>query len=49
VTMLPNHVGDDAAGATRSQHDVDVESCWRQCYRVMLEMALTGCFGCGAM
>jgi hypothetical protein len=40
VTMLPSHVGDDVAEATWPWHDVDVESYWRQCYRVMLATML---------
>jgi hypothetical protein len=39
VTMLPSHAGDGTAGVTWLQRDVDVESCWRQCCRVMLAVA----------
>jgi hypothetical protein len=42
VTMLLSHGGDDTVGVTWPQHDVDVESWWRQCYRVMLAMTLLG-------
>jgi hypothetical protein len=40
VTMLPSHAGDDATEATWSWRDVEDESCWRQCYRVLLLLAL---------
>jgi hypothetical protein len=32
TTMLPCHAGDGVAKVTWSWRDVDVESCWRQCY-----------------
>jgi hypothetical protein len=38
--MLLSHASDDAARATWPQRDVDVESCWRQSFRVMMAMAL---------
>jgi hypothetical protein len=41
VTMLSSHASDGAVEATWPQHDVDVESCWQQCYRVMLAMVLS--------
>jgi hypothetical protein len=40
VTMLPNHASDSVAEATWLLHNVDAESCWRQCCRVMLSMML---------
>jgi hypothetical protein len=40
VTVLPSHAGDDAVKATWPWRDVDVESCWRWCYQVMLAMVL---------
>jgi hypothetical protein len=40
ATILPNHGRDDAAKSTWPRCDVDVESCWQQCCRVMLTMAL---------
>jgi hypothetical protein len=40
ATMLLNHGRDDAAKSTWPRCDVDVESCWQQCCRVMLTMAL---------
>jgi hypothetical protein len=43
VTVLPSHVGDDAAEATWSRHDVDAESCWRQRYRGNLATARCRC------
>jgi hypothetical protein len=39
-TMLSSHAGDGATGATWPQCNIDVESCWRKCYRVMLVMPL---------
>jgi hypothetical protein len=42
VTVMSSHAGDDAVGVTWLWHDVDDESCWRRCYRVMLAMALPG-------
>jgi hypothetical protein len=38
--MLSSHVGNDATEATWPGHDVDNESCWRQCCRVMLAIML---------
>jgi hypothetical protein len=35
ATVLLSHVGDGATEAIWPWHDVDAESCWRQCYRVM--------------
>jgi hypothetical protein len=49
ATVLPSYAGDDAAGVTWSQRDVEVESCWQRCYRVMLAMTLPGRLGCDAM
>jgi hypothetical protein len=40
-TMLPSHVGNDVAGVTWSWRDLDIESCWRQCCRVMLTTVLS--------
>jgi hypothetical protein len=40
--MPPSHAGDGAIGATWPRRDVDVETCWRQCCRVMLAMVLPG-------
>jgi hypothetical protein len=40
ATMLLSHAGDDAVDTTWPRHDVDAESCWPQCCRVMLAMAL---------
>jgi hypothetical protein len=40
VTVLLSHAGDGVAEVTWPQRDVDVESCWRRCYRVMLLMVL---------
>jgi hypothetical protein len=36
ATVLPSHTSDGTTEATWPRHDVDVESCWRQWYRVML-------------
>jgi hypothetical protein len=38
--MLSSHDSDSAAEATGPRRDVDVESLWRQCCRVMLAMML---------
>jgi hypothetical protein len=38
--VLLSHAGDAATEVTWPQHDVDGESCWRQCCRVMLATAL---------
>jgi hypothetical protein len=40
TTVLSSHAGDGTTGATWSRRDVDAESCWRRCYRVMLVTAL---------
>jgi hypothetical protein len=40
TTVLLGHAGDGTIGVTWSWHDVDAESCWRRCYRVMLVTAL---------
>jgi hypothetical protein len=40
VTMLPSHAGDDAAEVAWPWCDVDAESCWQQCYGVMLATTL---------
>jgi hypothetical protein len=45
VIMLLSHAGDDAVGATWPRHDVDAESCWRQCCQVMLAMTMLGQLG----
>jgi hypothetical protein len=37
---LSSHAGDGAARTTWPLHDVDAESYWQQCYRVMLAMAV---------
>jgi hypothetical protein len=42
ATLLSSHAGDGAARATSPRRDVDAESCWRQCYRVMLATVLPG-------
>jgi hypothetical protein len=39
-TVLLSHAGDSATEATWPRRDVDVESCWRQCYKVILEIAV---------
>jgi hypothetical protein len=49
VIILPSHAGDDAVEATWPRHDVGVESCLRQCYQVMLAMALSRRLGHGEM
>jgi hypothetical protein len=49
VTMMSSHPGDGAAKATWLWSDVEVESCWRQYYRVILAMALLGRLGRGVM
>jgi hypothetical protein len=41
ATMLSSHAGDGAAEMTWSWRNVDAESFWRQCYRVMLTMVLS--------
>jgi hypothetical protein len=40
ATTLSSHASNGVVEVTCPQHDVNVESCWRQCYRVMLAMAL---------
>jgi hypothetical protein len=40
VTMLLSRAGDGAAEMTWPRRIVDVKSYWRQCYRVMMAMAL---------
>jgi hypothetical protein len=40
ATMLPSHAGDGTVEVTWPRRDVDVESCWRQCYQVMLATML---------
>jgi hypothetical protein len=40
TTMLSSHAGDGIARVTWPRHEVDVESCWRQCYRDMLATML---------
>jgi hypothetical protein len=40
ATMLLSHVGDVATGVIWSRCDVDAESCWQQCCRVMLTTVL---------
>jgi hypothetical protein len=37
--VLPSHAGDGVAEAAWPWSDVDAESCWRQCCRVMLVIA----------
>jgi hypothetical protein len=39
-TVLSGHAGDGAAGVTWLWCDVDIESYWRWCCRVMLSMML---------
>jgi hypothetical protein len=38
--VLPSHASDGADGATWPWSDVDIESCWRQCCRVLLVISL---------
>jgi hypothetical protein len=45
ATMLLSHDNDDAAGATWLWPNVEVESCLRQCYQVMLVTPLPGRLG----
>jgi hypothetical protein len=56
VTALPSpaikmlsRAGDDVAEVTWLRHDVHVESCWRQSYRVMLATTQLGRLGRGTM
>jgi hypothetical protein len=39
--MLLSHAGDSAAETTWLRRDINAESCWRQCCRVMLASALS--------
>jgi hypothetical protein len=47
VTMLSSHAIDGTARAIWPPRDVDAESCWRRCCRVMLAMVLLGRLGRG--
>jgi hypothetical protein len=38
--VLSSHPGDYVARTTCPRGDVDVESCWQRCHRVMLVMVL---------
>jgi hypothetical protein len=49
VIVLPSHSSDGAAKATCLWHDLDAESCWGQCYRVMMTMAQPRRLGYGVM
>jgi hypothetical protein len=49
ATVLSSHASDDATGVTWPQCDVDVESCWWRCCRVMLTTAIPGRFCHDAM
>jgi hypothetical protein len=49
ATMLLSHASDGPAKVTWPWSDVDAESCWRQCYRVMLVMMLPRRHGHDAM
>jgi hypothetical protein len=49
MMVLPSHAGDGVAGATSLRRNVDVESCWWQCCRVMLVTMLPRRLGHGAM
>jgi hypothetical protein len=40
VMVLSSHTSDSAAKVNWLQRDVDVESCWRRCYQVMLAKTL---------
>jgi hypothetical protein len=40
ATMLPSHAGDCATEVTWPRCNVNAESCWRPCCRVILVMAL---------
>jgi hypothetical protein len=40
MTMLPSHAGDNTTEVTWPRCDIDAESCWQQCCRVVLAMAL---------
>jgi hypothetical protein len=39
IQML-SHAGGDTTEVTWPLRDIDAESCWRQCYRVMMATAL---------
>jgi hypothetical protein len=43
--VLSSHTSNDATKVTWPRHDVDAESCWRQCCRVMPVTVLLGRFG----
>jgi hypothetical protein len=47
--MLSSHTGDDATEATWPWRDVDAESCWGRCCRVMLVIVLPGQLGHSVM
>jgi hypothetical protein len=47
--MLPTNAGDGATEATWLWHDVEAESCWQQCCRILLVTTLPGQLGHGAM
>jgi hypothetical protein len=49
VTMLLSHASDGATWVTWPWRDVDAESYWRQCCRVMPVAALPGRLGHGIM
>jgi hypothetical protein len=49
VTMLPSHAGNGAVGVIWPWLDVDAESCWWQCCRVMLVIVLPGQLGHSVM
>jgi hypothetical protein len=49
ATILPSHARDDVTEATWPRHDVDVESYWQQCCRVMLVTTLSGRLDNGMM
>jgi hypothetical protein len=40
ATVLLSHAGDGAVKTIWPWYDVDAESCWRRCCRVMLVMTL---------
>jgi hypothetical protein len=46
--MLPSNAGDGGAEATWPWRGVEAESCWQQCCRVCLAMALSSPLGDGA-
>jgi hypothetical protein len=41
MMVLTSHAGDDIAEASWLRGDVDTESCWQRCCRVMLVMTLS--------